>query len=570
MTLFYQRFSILFLAMLFNTILVAQTDEVFSRKNYTPTAAEIVAFYQKEALKNDAILLKMGVSNGNVSIYLFLKNVPKDSAKALEFARKNTVMLINNGIHAGEPDGINASMHLVREFDKMKLNKTSVLAIIPTYNVDGMLERSAFSRANQNGPDEYGFRATTQHFDLNRDFIKSDSKNAFAFAKIYQSIDPDVFVDTHVSNGADYQYTLTYIAGMKERMPASLCSLLYEKCLPTIAKNLTKKKIALFPYVSMIDDTLEHGITQFNDHPRYAFGYARLFHSLSFTTETHMLKPFDERVEVTYQFLLNLMQFTNNEAREIEAVRLTCKTDRETVKFYNYKANKLPEMICFRGFESGYKKSEITGSPRLYYDQQQPFEREIPFYKRFSSTDKYKVPRFLIVAGHEEKVIERLSANGVIFRTFSKDTTILVNEQRIATFESYSKPYEGHFYHRSVTVNRTAESLTFKKGDLLISTDQDRQNFLLNVLIPEMEDSYFRWNMFDSYLQQKEGFSDYVFEDLAVKLLAENADLNALFLKKKETDAKFASNPEAQLDFIYKNSSYYEPDAYRLPIFEIE
>jgi hypothetical protein len=549
MTLFYQRFSILFLTVFCHLTIVGQSQSIYSRKNYTPKANEILEFYQNEALKNDAILLIMGVSNGNNPIYLFLKNVPKDSISALEFARNNTVMLVNNGIHAGEPDGINASMHLVHEFEKLKLNNSTVLAIIPVYNVDGILDRSSFSRVNQNGPEEYGFRATAQHFDLNRDFIKSDSKNASVFAKIYQSIDPDVFVDTHVSNGADYQYTLTYIAGMKERMPVNLCSLVYQKCLPSLVNTLSKKKIDLFPYVSMVDDTLEHGITQFNDHPRYAFGYARLFHSISFTTETHMLKPFDKRVEVTYQFLYSLLNFMNENNIEIETVRKQCKNIREDDLPYNFKANKNPEMICFRGFESGYKKSEITGSLRLFYDQKKPFEKEIPFFNSYSSSDKTKIPRYFIVASHEEKIIDRLKINGVVFRTLLKDTMILVKTQRILNFESTSKPYEGHFYHKSVKVDRNSETLTFKKGDVIISTNQDRQNFIVNVLLPEMEDSYFRWNMFDSYLQQKEGFSDYVFEDLAVKILVENIELNAKFLKKKESDPQFANDPDAQLDF---------------------
>ena len=190
------------------------------------------------------------------------------------------------------------------------MNGLPVIAIIPAYNVGGMMNRNSFSRANQNGPEEYGFRGNAQNLDLNRDFIKMDSENAKTFAKIFHSLDPDVFVDTHVSNGADYQYTLTYISSTKERMAPALMKLTYQELLPALTVQLKKKKWDLFPYVDLVKETPKDGIQAFNDLPRYAMGYAALFDALSFTVETHMLKPFSQRVEATHDFLSELIQWT--------------------------------------------------------------------------------------------------------------------------------------------------------------------------------------------------------------------------------------------------------------------
>ena len=83
---------------------------------------------------------------------------------------------------------------------------------IPVYNVDGALSRQDTSRVNQNGPEAFGFRGNARHLDLNRDFIKADSLNARTFAQVFTRWDPDVMVDTHTSNGADYQHVVTLIA----------------------------------------------------------------------------------------------------------------------------------------------------------------------------------------------------------------------------------------------------------------------------------------------------------------------------------------------------------------------
>jgi hypothetical protein len=114
----------------------------------------------------------------------------------------------------------------------------------------------------------------TKNLDLNRDFTKMDAVNTLTFVQIFQALDPDIFIDNHVSNGADYPYTLTYISSMKERLAPSMRSLTYDHCIPTLKDYCQIGNFELFPYVELKGETPEEGIVAFNDLPRYAMGYA--------------------------------------------------------------------------------------------------------------------------------------------------------------------------------------------------------------------------------------------------------------------------------------------------------
>ncbi len=220
------------------------------------------------------------------------------------------VILINNGIHPGEPDGIDASMMLVRDIvvGKLQLANNIALAIIPVYNIGGCLNRNAFSRANQNGPKEYGFRGNAQNLDLNRDFTKNDSKEAKAFAQIFHLLDPDILIDNHVSDGADYQHTMTLLTTQYDKLGDNLGAWLKNNFEPQLYKGMAEKKWDMTPYVNFETETPDKGMEMFYDPPRYSSGYAALFQTIGFVPETHMLKPFKERVLSTYALMQTVIE----------------------------------------------------------------------------------------------------------------------------------------------------------------------------------------------------------------------------------------------------------------------
>lgn len=560
-----------FLSALFSCCFLFSSHSQWT-ENQSPSYPELITYLEKlDAQHKEIELYAMGPSEYGLPIYLCIINGAQDSTKTMAKACKETTILINNAIHAGEPDGINACLIWLDNWIKggKKTKNLPVIALIPAYNVGGMMHRGTSSRANQNGPEEYGFRGNAQNLDLNRDFIKMDSRNAFTFAKIYHALNPDVFIDTHVSNGADYQYTLTYIASMRERMAPGLGTLLYESMIPALTSKLKDKKWDLFPYVELVGETPEKGIHAFNDLPRYAMGYAALFDALSFTIETHMLKPFPERVKATHDMIDEVIQWTDKNRMSIEDERSQAANYwREQTQFkFNYSLTEEKDSIRFKGFEHSYPLSEITGLSRLKYHQDRPFEQFIPHYKTYEAKDSAFIPTAFIVGAQCRDIIDRLDANGIQYSVFQKDTLIQLGQERVVSFKSLTRPYEGHFYHSEVTTEVEKAVVEFKAGDVVVRLNQPGRNYLLSTLTPQAEDSYFRWNFMDSYMQQKEYFSSYVFEDRALEILAENPWLKKELETLKAASKEFRESQNDQLYFIYKNSAYFEDHLNVLPIF---
>ena len=547
--------------------------QAYWKQNSSPNYLELIAYFERLANENKEIeLYQMGESDYGLPIYLCVINGAQDSIQTFQKARENTTILINNAIHAGEPDGINACLIWIDQWIKngKKTKNLPIIAIIPAYNVGGMMNRNGTSRANQNGPEEYGFRGNSQNLDLNRDFIKMDAKNTFTFVRIFHALDPDVFVDTHVSNGADYQYTLTYISSLRERMAPSLRSFTHDKLLPDLTRSLKKKSWDLMPYIELMKETPEDGIHAFNDLPRYAMGYAALFDAVSFTVETHMLKPFPERVQATYDFISDLIDLTNKRSSELESAREEARSFwlKQNQFYFNYSLTEKKDSILFMGYEFSKPLSSITQIPRLKYHQDKPYSKYVPHFKTYQANDSIKIPDYFIVSGQETDVIERLRANNVGMISIKKDTILLLKCEQISSFTSIEKPYEGHFYHGDVSTLFTSEMQALKKGDVIIPTTQHQQNFILSTLISKTEDSYFRWNFFDSYLQQKEYFSPYVFEEKALEILENNADLKIAFEKEKLENEKFRNSSWDQLYYIYKQSELFERSFNLLPVFQ--
>lgn len=486
------------------------------------------------------------------------------------------IILINNGIHPGESDGIDASMMLFRDIvqdsEKIKELENVVLTVIPIYNVGGALNRNSHTRANQNGPKEYGFRGNARNFDLNRDFIKTDTKNARTFAQIFHLVKPAVFIDNHVSNGADYQYAITHLFTQHNKLGNDLGVFIESKMRPSIETSLLEKDIIITPYVNVWRNTPKAGFSQFFDSPRYSTGYATLFNTLGMMVETHMLKPYKQRVEQTYALMETLIDFTLKNSNEIKTLRENAVAqllEKDTYPIsYNLDKNKFATYE-FKGYEDSYIDSKVTNGKRLFYDKTKPYSTPIKYYNEFTVSNEIKIPKGYILKQGWWKVLDRLNDNNIEYTVFNKDTTLAVKEQHIKDYNTSTHPYEGHYPHNSTVVTSTQKTITFKKGDIYIPVNQFGARYIMETLEASATDSFFNWNFFDSILQQKEGYSAYVFEDIAEELLKENKSLRDSLQSKMATDDKFSKKPRAQLDFVYKNSPYYEPAHLRLPIYKV-
>ena len=183
--------------------------------------------------------------------------------------------------------------------------------------------------------------------------------------------------------------------------------------------------------------------------------------------------------------------------------------------------------------------------------------------------DTVDVPAAYIVKRSWKKVIERLDANKIKYSPIKKDTILSVEAYKIVDYDTRNAPYEGHYLHADTHVEKKVKNVHFREGDLLVPTRQPGIRYLLETLEPQGADSFFNWNFFDTVLQRKEGFSPYVFEDVALDMLQKDSLLFQEFKAKKEADLNFANNWYAQLNWIFERSEHFEEAYLTYPVFRI-
>ncbi|SEK97505.1 M14 family zinc carboxypeptidase [Parapedobacter koreensis] len=563
-----KRFFLLFLICYGPGVAAQQT--AFERdSNTTATYEEVVAFYQTlDRQYASCTLLTCGPTDSGRPLHLFVMAKDGQFDPQQIHQQDKTVILINNGIHPGEPEGIDAAMMLARDLlAQNKLPENAVLCIIPVYNIDGMLNRGT-SRANQNGPESYGFRGNARNYDLNRDFIKTDSRNSHSFQEIFHTWQPDIFMDTHTSNGADYQYIMTLIDTQVDKLHPAVQHTASAFTAELYAR-MEKSGYGMVPYVSFRGRSPESGLVSFYESPRYSTGYASLHHTFGYMPETHMWKPYPQRVWSTYTLLNHFIVLADERAAEIHAQRKQAreqsKTQQQFVLTWQLDTTQY-EHIAFKGYESGEKPSDVSGFPRQYYDRSKPFTKDIPYYNHYKAGLTVEKPYAYIIPQAWQNVVDLLTLNGIQVNQLEKDTILTLQLYYIEDYQTGRAPYEGHYLHSNVKLRVEVMPIQCYKGDYLIITDQPGNRYLVEALEPQAADSYFSWNFFDSILSQKEHFSAYIFEDEAYRMLNEDTELKRQFEAAKAADEHLRSDGRAQLEWIYKRSPYYEQTYLRYPI----
>jgi hypothetical protein len=549
---------------------------VFEKSEGTETATykEIVEYYMQlsEAYTSIAMYTMDKTDSGH-PLHLVTFN-PDRSFESEFYDREKNIILINNGIHPGESDGIDASMMLLRDLaqNKIKTPENTIIAVIPIYNIGGALNRNSTTRTNQNGPVSYGFRGNARNFDLNRDFIKADTKNAKAFIDIFRTVKPQVFIDNHVSNGADYQYTLTHLFTQHNKLGGALGDYLHGNLMPKLEDSLQQKNWDITPYVNVFNSTPEKGYSQFMDSPRYSTGYTTLFNALGMMVETHMLKPYNKRVEGTYELMKSMIGIIDADAQNINQLTSEAKNNYKVKSEYPIQweiDSSQTTTLSFKGYEGDMIPSEITNVNRLKYDREQPFTKDITYYNFFKASENIIIPKAYIIPKGYWNVINLLKLNKITLERIKKDTIISAEVYKIKDYKTVSNPYEGHYLHYNTRVDSNKEEVQIFQGDYIAYTEQEGVRYLIETLEPSAPDSFFNWNYFDTILQQKEGFSPYVWEDLALEFINKNPEIKKEFESKKESDPSFNANWYLQLDWIHKQSPNYEKAHLRYPIVRV-
>jgi hypothetical protein len=402
--------------------------------------------------------------------------------------------------------------------------------------------------------------------------VKQDSRNARSFAALFQKWRPEVFVDTHTSNGADYQYTITLIPTQHNKLAPALGTYLQGQLLPALYHGMAQKKWPMTPYVDFEGETPESGLRAFLESPRYSTGYAALFNSIGFMPETHMLKAFGPRVRATYDLLLTYLQTVAAQAPALLAARAAADQALATQAQFPLAwevANVPSGTVEFRGYEAGHRASLVSGQPRLYYDRTRPYTRPVPHYNTAVPTATAAAPVAYIIPAAWGEVVANLRRNGVVLRELAAPLTGPAEAYILEDYKTSPRPYEGHYLHSQVKLStQNSQPTTLPPGDYLavLAEQGPAARYLVEALEPQATDSFFAWGFFDSVLQQKEHYSDYVFEDLAAEFLTQNPAVRQQLEAAKKADATLAASGSRQLEWVYQHSPYAEPGYRRYPV----
>lgn len=548
-------------------------------ENYSPTYDEVIELYRLlDRSYSEGTLLEAGQTDTGKPLHVFVISRNGEISPEVLRQQGKTILLVNNGIHPGEPEGIDASLEFADDILRNKdgMNKwldNTAIVIIPVYNIGGALNRSAWNRSGQTTPYETGFRGNYGNLDLNRDFVKADSKNARSFSKIFQYWNPDVFLDTHTTNGSDHQHAITMIPPQADQFPKAMQGLIREVLLPGLYGEMDKGDYPLIPYVDFFYEDVRSGLRGGQESPRYSSGYATTFHSLGMMTENLIYATYPDRVKSTYEFIRALSMLTSEYNENILAarkagIRESMALDKYPIR-YEIDTTRY-RMITFHGYENDRQQiSKVTGLPRLGYDRTRPFTANIKYFDTYQPVEWVEVPEYFVLPQAWKPVMERLAINQVEYTRLSKDTTIEVTVDYFGDVTSPPRPYNGHFFHDKVTTRSEVQQVTFYAGDWLIPVRQERIRFIMEVLEPLSRDSYFRWNFFDAVLDQREYFSSFGFEENALLTLEKFPELKKALEEKRNNDPEFAKNHRAQLQFIYENSPWLEKTWKRNPVAKI-
>lgn len=573
------KIIVLFCLLVTGFLLYAQSQPLLNLRydeNYTPTYNEVIEMYQElDSHYKNAVLLEKDLTDCGKPLHLFvINNQPEFDVTKIRDAGKS-VLLINNGIHPGEPAGIDASLQFADDILRNKngmagVLENTVIIIIPVYSIGGHLNRSAYNRSGQTTPYETGFRGNYANLDLNRDFTKADSENARSFHKIFSEWNPDVFLDTHTTNGSDHQYSITLVPPPSARFPKKMETYLEKTFIPALYREMKKGEYELIPYVDYIFHDPKQGIARSLEGPRYSSGFASLFHTIGMMTENEIYKAYPDRVKSCYQFIQMLAEYTSGNSSEIQKIR--AESIRESMELEKYPigfemdSTKF-QMIEFKGYEAVDDQiSPATGLPRFGYDTSQPYTTQIKYLDTWVPSEMVDVPEFYILPQNYRDVLERLDLLNIQYSRLQNDSLVEVTVDYIEEFTSPPRPYNGHFYYTKVETRSEIQKLQYYSGDLIIPVRQEKIKYLLEMFEPKAVDSFFRWNFFDNILDQREYFSSYGFEENALKYLKEHPEFKAEFLKAREQDSTLVGNHRAQLAWIYNNSEWLEKSWKRYPV----
>ena len=490
---------------------------------------------------------------------------------------KKAVLLIQAGIHAGEIDGKDAGLMLIRDMvihgKYAELLDDVTVLFMPIFNVDGHERFGPYNRINQNGPKEMGWRVTSQNLNLNRDYMKADTPEMRSFLKMFNAWDPDFFIDCHVTDGADYRHVVTYHLEKNIHMSAAVREWTQKVYLPYLEEKMKASGFPLSPYIGLIDENdITKGIEGGVARPRYSTGYVALRNRPALLIETHMFKSYKERVDGTYRTLLHTMELM---AKERVALKTALKiSDEESAGLTGGNVGlqfsldrSYHSVIDFMGFNFRIEKSKISNQDWVVWENVS-IDYKLPVYDSVLVSYAAEAPVSYIIPKQWTAVIDILNAHGVQMTNLKKNEKIWIESYTFSNVTWAQKPFEGRIAVEC-DARPIRETREFSAGDVKVEMNQKLNRIIMNLLEPKAPDSFVQWGFFNSIFEQKEYGEAYKLELLADSLMKTDPELKKEFEEKVKTDTAFANSGYWKLNWFYMHSPYWDQNVNKYPIAKV-
>ncbi|MBR1514100.1 MAG: lipoprotein [Bacteroidales bacterium] len=486
-----------------------------------------------------------------------------------------SIILVQSCIHPGEPNGKDAMFLLIRNMLNDNINGDLLsdfsFLFIPVLSPDGLANFSPYNRINQNGPKQMGWRVNAQGLNLNRDYTKLDTPELRAFVALFNAWQPDFFFDTHATDGADYQYVTTYSMEDFGNYDEGLSQWLDDVWEPQIRHTMQDLGMPVTRYIEFQpwgDPTASLCDRSFA--PIFSQAYTIARNCPGVLLETHMLKPYKDRVFSTYQMVVETLKIIRGDKENFKARLAQAKKNDLTLKALPINMqSEMNDTIWedFLGYHFDTVWSEVTGSWYYAYDTTRPETRKT---RRILSTRPEKtlaVPKEYIIPVQYAEVIDLVKAHGFEVNELKSEKTLKVNTYRFSNVKFMPVPSEGHSRVAHCDVEEITKDVTFPKGSVVVKTSQNGVRLLMNLLEPEMEGSLFEWGFFNDVLQRVEYFEVYKMEPMAQSMLAADPFLEGQF---KEWKASFPKDQQPSqyeiLNWFYERSPYCDKNYLVYPV----
>jgi hypothetical protein len=488
---------------------------------------------------------------------------------ALARQQGKAVVLVQAGIHAGEIDGKDAGLALLRDIAITKtrtdLLKNVVIVFEVIYNVDGHENFNPYMRINQNGPAEMGYRANATNLNLNRDYMKADAPETRAWLGLWNKWKPDVFIDCHVTDGAEYQYSVTYEYAHFQEVHPAIRLWMDEHFEGVAVPKIEKEGNLLARYIEFAGREVTSGIATFIATPRYGTGYTAIRNRPGLLIETHVYKPYKSRVRGTYDTLRYFIEEIGNSRQSLNAATVTADTqavDRASaggsVARYQFPlrlgVTDKATQVQFKGTEYKMEDSPISNSKRIVYGTA-PLNITIPKFDEGRVTASAAPPFAYVVPPQYTDVIEVLKLHGIQFGRLKRPISMEIESYQLSEPKWSTSSFENRV---TLTAKQAAikETRSFPTDSAVVMLDQEAAGVAIHLLEPNGPDSFLFWGFFNSIFEQKEYGEGYILEKLAREMLAKDPKLQEEF-DRALLDPAVARSPQARLRFFYERSPYY-------------